>query len=253
MKRVVILCFVLLMTLGMSAQSQQKKWSVIPKIGVNFSNLSDMSVWADCDEAPTPSLHEARPRTMTDLLVGAEFDYNVHPALEIGVGAYYSRQGCHYKNFSNEYPTNPDDPTVINIEGWENNNVHLQYLNIPVIAKLHVNDNVALKAGVQCGVYLSGNWVYDITTITKNNITDKYVGDPVFKHHNDDLDYWIAPTCWSVPLGVEFEYERVVLDVNYALPLSGFCKKKVDENFPNGFTLSKGRNRVLSMTVGYRF
>lgn len=250
MKRVVILCFVLLMTLGMSAQSQQKKWSVIPKIGVNFSNLSDMSVWADCDEAPTPSLHEARPRTMTDLLVGAEFDYNVHPALEIGVGAYYSRQGCHYKNFSNEDRTNLP---VVSIDGWDNNNVHLQYLNIPVMAKLHVNDNVALKAGVQCGIFLSGNWAYDITTIKIDELTHENVGTPSTVSNDDDFSVWAASTCWSMPLGVEFEYEHVVLDVSYAFPLSGFCKTKKDELFPNGFMASKGRNRVLSMTVGYRF
>lgn len=222
----------------------QKKWSVIPRVGVNFSNLSGMTLM----HTSLSGEKKESPKTMTDLMVGAEFDYYVHPAIEVGLGAFYSRQGCHYKNFSDSYSTNK--PNTILVSGVENNNVHLQYLNIPVIGTLHISDNVSLKAGLQCGVFLAGNWVSDMSDM---EVVDGISQNVITTHSDYDIGWSCADLVWSMPLGFEFEYERVLFTATYALPLTGFGKEIPAPGDLKPTKVYSGSNRVVSISVGYRF
>lgn len=227
---------------AVSAQGvSRKKWSVIPRVGVNFSNLGDMSVFHGNASV------EERPKTMSDITAGAEFRYFVHPAIEVSVGAFYSRQGCHYKNYHDTYTT--DLPNKVHVDGVENSNIHLQYFNIPVMGSLHLSENVALQLGVQCGVFLDGHWVNDYTRM---DVIDGISQNVVTNHVDDDLSWMCASTVWSMPIGVEFEYEHVLFSGSYAIPLSGFCKK-VPIPGGNPDKMSRGSNRVLTFSVGYRF
>ena len=240
MRKIIILLALTLYTTMMYAQGySSKNWSIVPRIGLNFSNLGDMSVWHQ--------QREETPKTLTDIVAGAEFDYYVHPAIEVGIGAFYSRQGCHYKDYSDTYSTNK--PNIIKVDGVENSNVHLQYLNIPVTGKFHLDDNIAIKAGVQCGILLNGKWENDYTEI---EVVDGISQNATVNHIDDDIKWMCRKTVWSMPIGIEFEYEHVLFGATYAIPLTGFSKT-VGQDSGTPTKLSKGSNRVLTFSVGYRF
>lgn len=241
MKKIFVIILMFAAVLNANAQENKKRWSVIPRLGLNLSNLDDMDLFYDFDKKQKPS------RT-ADVMAGAEFEYRLHPALSVGVGALYSRQGCHYKSYSVTYST--DQPNTQHVEGVDNNNIRLQYINIPVTGSWHISESFALKLGVQCGVFLAGNWTNDITTM---DVTKDEVQNATTMHADDDLEWMCAKTVWSMPLGVQFEYCNVLVDISYAIPLTGFAKEIVIPGATKPEKMSKGRNQVLSFSVGYRF
>ena len=240
MKKLFILAFALIISTSIKAQDSEKDWSIIPRVGLNLSNLGDMDVWYGDNE-------KATPRTMPDFFAGAEFDYRIHPAVSVSIGAFYSRQGCHYKNYSVSEKTSQTG--VVHVEGMENQNIHLQYLNIPVMGKLHISESVALKAGIQCGVYLSGNWVSDYSEMDIRNGETQNIQST---HDDSNLNWMCAKTVWSIPVGVEFEYSHVIVSASYAIPLTGFCKSVDMLSTTGKDKISNGCNKVLSFSVGYR-
>lgn len=226
--------------LNISAQEREKNWSIVPRVGLNMSNLSDMDfLYGDNKVAKT--------KTLTDFTIGADYEQWVHPNVSLAIGAHYSRQGCHYKSFAEKYTTNQSN--VMHCEGTDNNNIHLQYINIPLTASYHLNDFLAVKAGVQCGVFLSGNWVTEHTEWTETNgITEDFKTTDT----NDKLDWMCAKTVWSIPLGVEFSYDHILINVSYAFPVTGFGKKVEIPGASEKEKISKGFNKVWTLSVGYR-
>lgn len=239
MKKITILVISLAMALGISAQDD-KNWSLIPRIGLNISNLGDM----DIEYSTNGTM---KPHAYSNVMAGAEFDYSLNQALSVGVGAFYSRQGCHYKGYST--PPYPIGDDVMRSSIVESSNVVLQYLNIPVTGTLHLSENLAFKTGIQCGVLLSGSWDQDETIIdTKNGEIINNQSVP----SNTDMNELCSKTVWSIPLGFQVEYEKILVDVSYAIPLTGFCKSVMTDD-GSEIKFSKGCNKVLTFSVGYRF
>lgn len=239
MKRIVFLLVCILCISGAKAQ-HVGKLSFIPRVGLNLSNLGDMDIYTGFEGG------KMVPKYRADVVAGAEAEYSVHDAVSVSLGAYYSRQGCHYRNHMDKTIMN-DDPNQLHYEGLDNQNVKLQYLNIPLLAKLHISDMVSLKTGLQCGVFLAGHWTWDLNvTETINNEVQK----SQTTHCDDDLEWGCSKTVWSIPVGFEIEYQRANISVSYAIPLNSFAKEVT--GIGGHYHLSKGRNKVLSFTVGYR-
>lgn len=228
-----------------NAQERDRDWSIIPRVGLNFSNLGDMTVWYGDDMNNMDN--KISPNVLTDYTLGADFEYFFHPALSVSLGAHYSRQGCHYRSYSTKYTT--DKPNEYRCEGVDNNNIRLQYINVPVSAALHVTDYLAIKAGIQCGFNISGNWTSDVTTWTqKLNETEDFSTIST----NEDIKWMCAKTVWAIPVGIELEYENVIINAGYSIPLSGFCKEVPIPGGASPERMSNGRNKVWTISVGYR-
>ena len=113
MKKLMIIAAMMVATLTASAQQPTGTFSIIPKAGINLSNLAgDIS----------------GNSIKIGLVAGAEGMYQVNPLVGISAGLLYSMQGC---------------------EGEGNAKLNYDFINIPILANFYVAPNFALKIGLQ--------------------------------------------------------------------------------------------------------
>lgn len=93
----------------------------------------------------------------------------------------------------------------------------LGYINIPILANYYVWQGLAVKAGVQPGIMLSAK-----------------EGDEDIKDGCKSFDF-------SIPVGVSYEFNKVVIDARYNIGLSKIYKE------------GDSKNSVIQFTVGYKF
>jgi hypothetical protein len=139
------------------------------------------------------------------LAAGAEVEYTLTDMFSLAGGILYSMQGA------------SEDGAVDYT--WK-----YDYLNLPMVANVYVAKNLALKAGVQFGFNMSHKLKSE--TSEGSNESDM----PNFKSFD-----------FSIPLGISYEYENVVLDARYNLGLT-----KVTDHLDS-------KNSVFQITLGYRF
>lgn len=236
------LFFVFVLTLVATASWSQKRvghYSFIPRVGLNLSNLGDMDIYIG--DNPT-SENVLKSKSRPDFMLGADVEYQLMEPLGISVGAYYSRQGCRWPDFSFSPIVDEDEKTTTtsSLQDWA---LTLQYINIPVSAKFYLNDFVAIHAGLQCGIKLDGN----MHSVSSDLIEDAS-GNKTFKSETNDSKFdHLTPLVFSIPVGASIEYENVILDVRYNIPLSRFCNLKYQNDY-----VWTGRNQVWTLSIGYR-
>lgn len=104
----------------------------------------------------------------------------------------------------------PDDPTE---------KVKLNYVNVPLVANFYVSKGLAVKAGVQLG-FLTSAKVNDL-----------------------DIKDRCESTAISIPVGLSYEYENIVLDARYNINVTKVNKEGSKEQ----------RSDLLMVTLGYKF
>ena len=139
---------------------------------------------------------------------GAELEYHVSPVVGISGGILYSMQGAKIKDV--------DDAKM-----------NMNYVNIPILANFYVAPGLAFKAGIQPAFNVSNEVKVQGVTIDY----DKYA---------DDGDA-IKTFDFSIPVGISYEYQNVVLDARYNIGVS-----KIADG-------DAGRNSVFQLTLGYKF
>lgn len=234
MRKLIAMAALLMMFLSANAQKNVGEWSFIPRLGMNLSNVSNMDVWTGLPGG-TEEVH--KPSYTPGVVAGMEVEYQLMDPLGISVAALYSQQGCHYSPF-----TVYESETKA--EGTENFNYDWQYLNVPVTANLYFDNYyflAFLRVGLQAGVYLSGKNHYEMAEINIDKNGHKTNGDvTIFDEKMQNM----KPVVWSIPVGFGLEYDHVLVDVRYNIPLS---------QAGNGEFLKGSRNKVWSFSVGYRF
>lgn len=106
----------LLAAFGMGSAFAQKQWTIMPKAGINVSNMTN----TDGDYK-------------VGLVTGVEVEYRVSSLIRISAGGAYSQQG---------FKGSEDGATL---------KVRMDYFDIPVLANFYVTKGLALKTGVQPG------------------------------------------------------------------------------------------------------
>ena len=137
------------------------------------------------------------------LAVGAELGYAISSNIDVTAGLLYSMQG-----------TGSDD---------SDDNINMDYLNIPILFNYYVAPGLAIKAGVQPGFLLSSKW-----------------GDDDFKDLNETFDL-------SIPLGLSYEISDFVIDARYNLGITDVLKSGKGFHWDG-----KARNSVIMLTLGYK-
>ena len=112
-------------------------------------------------------------------------------------------------------------------DGVKDWHTRLNYLTVPVVINYYIYKGLALKAGLQLGLLLSANVAY------KEN-GDKH--DTKVTDHYNKFDL-------SIPIGISYEFSRVVIDARY---LFGLTKVNKDGD-------KTWRNSVILITTGYKF
>lgn len=147
------------------------------------------------------------------LAAGAELEYQVSDIFSLSAGALYSMQGAKY------------DQTILNQD--IRTTTKLDYINVPIMANVYVVKGLAVKLGIQPGFNVNSKQTFSGKTVL-GDIDKKYELDA------KSVDF-------SIPVGLSYEYNNVVLDARYNWGLT-----KV-------FDGSDAKNSVFQITLGYKF
>ncbi len=162
--------------------------------------------------ANVTKMDETDPRI--GLAVGAELEYQVTDIFSLSAGALYSMQGCKSDGNIGSY--------FIGDTPMKDGKWNLEYINVPIMANVYVVKGLAIKLGVQPGFNVN------------SDLKVKAGGDKI----SADLD---AKTFdFSIPVGLSYEYENLVLDARYNWGLT----KIIDG--------SDSKNSVFQITLGYK-
>lgn len=219
--------------MGMStmgwAQVETGTFSVIPRVGLNLSTISDESL--------TNDVGTMKSKYKAGAMAGVDLEYRISEPLAASVGAYYSREGCNYKDNVLDHPV----PGTYNV--LSRSYFTIDYLKIPVMARWYVTDKFSVGTGVQAGIGLWNRTHTESQEVKVNNGSYTYSTDIEKANVKGN---GLRNVLWSVPVSVAVEYERVILDLRYSIPLSKVYQS--DGKHPDG----DERLQCWSISVGYR-
>lgn len=230
-----------------NAQREAGEWSLIPKLGVTLSKVSGDKIFTDDG-------YELKSQMRPGFEMGAELEYMATDQVGISIAAMYSQQGAHYGDFT--YIGEAKDGEA-DFEKVQDIKMPMNYLNIPLMCNVYITDKLAVKAGVQFGCLLSSKMKYSTASGRMDTRTGKYLycydanGNPaedgaqVYFDKEEDLKDFYKKLDVSIPIGISYEFDNVILDARYRFGVNNINDMKELSD--------KMRNSVFSFTVGYRF
>ena len=228
MKKTILLCAMAIAVLGAQAQgkeSQPKRgtFSFTPQVGVTWAKQTKV---AACKAGFTG---------------GLEVAYQATTDWAFSLGLFYTQAGSKYKDFEEKiFAEGQQRPALVTGHAFTNQHHTFGYITVPVMAHYYVAQGFAVKAGVELGLLTTAKREWDQTEFTVNNETNVTTyGKP--QSCEMDLKDEAKSVMLALPVGVSYEYEQVVLDARYHFPLT-----KAMETIDT-------RNRLFTLTVGYRF
>lgn len=210
----------MIVTTKASAQYEPGTWSIQPKVGVGFSQISNME---DVDMGSSKLDNQLTYAAST----GVEFEYQASKMISVAAGLSYGVQGTGWKDFKQ------------GDEKMKNPRVELEYIQVPIIANVYLAKGLALKTGVQFGFLVDSN--------VKMTYDGKVVGRDATMDASIDMKKDFKKFDLSIPVGISYEFNsHWVLDARYHIGLTKLNKE----------TLSNGKdwkNSMFLMSVGYKF
>lgn len=192
MKKLFILAAILLFVCSAKAQSDI---TIGPKVGLNVTNISNID----------------NSKNKISIHLGGFAEWKVNDFFAIQPELLYSRQGFRTK------------------DGDIKGKFRVNYLNIPVLAKLYVLDELSVDLGPQLGFALNGK------SKLKN---DGHTATEKFKHLNTvEL---------SFAIGVSYNWDDLMFSARYNVGLSNV----IDKDY---LDMGNNKNHVFQLSVGYRF
>lgn len=140
------------------------------------------------------------------LAAGVEAEYQATDIFSISAGIIYSMQGNKYE------------------EKGVTSTQKLDYINIPILANVYVTKGLAVKLGVQPAFNVSDKIKY---SGGKVSIQDEDAGAESFD--------------FSIPVGLSYEFNNVVLDARYNFGVTSVADG------------GDAKNSVFQFTLGYKF
>lgn len=229
MKRIAFLLTVLTASLLAQAQPSAGSFSLIPRLGVNFANMTNDEVVVDLMQQE----HTLKSRIKPGLMVGFDGEYQATSDLFMSLGLQYSRQGSRFPDFERK-----DGEFV---EGYSDWHTDLDYLNVPLLFGYRIAKGFSVKAGLQLGLLLGGKEKMSYTDITILDGGTRKQGNAV-PRETDVKDVYKSVDL-SIPLALSYEFENVILDARYNFGLTRIHQ----------LDAVKSRNSVIQLSVGYRF
>lgn len=234
MKSILTIIMAIACSLAAMAQPKQGTFSITPRAGVVISSYSGGHLFVQ-GISDNYSDIKLSPKYRTAFSGGVDAEYQLTTTLSLSAGIHYMQQGCKYDNLSQT--VEPSKTTKITY-GLTEMSENLHYLQFPVLASLWVAPNLAVKIGVQPGAWLSGNIKYTESQVTeeKGQVVDTY-----YQVHDDEINVY-RKFDLSIPIGISYEFENVVLDARYNIGLTRLMD-----------TSDGPRHKTFMFTAGYRF
>ena len=199
MKRVFITLLLLSATIGIEAQHNHKRWSLIPRIGINSSKTTDNQYWVLPETTEKEMAKVRDTNRKVGIVAGLDADYMFTKWLGGTLGVTYSNEGF------KKYEITQD----------------LNYLNISALANIYTFKGLALKSGIQYGILLGAH-----NDVKHREATKEALG---YNLNNNKRDY--RNENWSIPIAVSYEYKNIVLDLRYNIGIKNIYSHKVDDDY----------------------
>ena len=225
MKRIITLAFLSAISLASFAQSKAGTWSVIPHVGVSIASLTHQSGGIEVGDNQS---QEVKPQARPGFTGGVDVMYQASDNIGLSIGLSYVQAGCKYKDV--------DDNGVI----WHDHYDRMDYISVPLVGHSYIAPGLSINVGVApsfliYGKYHAGMQTYDLDTDGhRTNVKEAEI--------DQDIKKGLRNFTLSIPVGISYEYENVVLDARYNVGVLNAYKY--------GLT---ARNKVFEVSVGYKF
>lgn len=225
MKRIITLAFLSAISLASFAQSKAGTWSVIPHVGVSIASLTHQSGGTVVGDNQS---QELKPQARPGFTGGVDVMYQASDNVGLSIGLSYVQAGCKYKDV--------DDNGVT----WHDHYDRMDYISVPLVAHSYIAPGLSINVGVAPSFLIYGNYhagmqTYDLDTDGhRTNVKEAEI--------DQDIKKGLRNFTLSIPVGISYEYENVVLDARYNVGMLNVYK--------HGLT---ARNKVFEVSVGYKF
>lgn len=227
MRRLFLLCLFVLTLFGAQAQPKWGTWSVVPHVGVSFANLTKDAIYV-------PYNGTSHSQTRIGFSGGADVYYQLTDKLALSGGVAYTQAGCNYKDV-------PADLSARSGTVLHDSYYNLGYVDVPLLAHIYISKDLALSIGCQPSFLTkatSHTEMQDYETDGKGGI--KYDKTEVSE---GDAKTLFKKTAFSIPVGISYEYENVMLTARYNIGLSKVYNHDLSDN----------KNKIITVSVGYKF
>ena len=187
MKKLFFAAAVLMCSLTAFAQSKEGTFNILPKAGINISNLSNK------DNA----------KVKVGFTAGAEAEYQLTKQLSLSAGALFSMQGAKSTTVFREVDNTTKEIREVDIK----NTMEFDYINVPILANYYIIEGLAVKLGIQPGFNI----------VAKRKRTD---GVEKESKNLSDLGVDVRKVDISIPIGVSYEFNDFVVDARFNLGLT---------------------------------
>jgi hypothetical protein len=225
MKRIITLAFLSAISLASFAQSEAGTWSVIPHVGVSIASLTHQSGGIEVGDNQS---QELKPQARPGFTGGVDVLYQASDIVGLSIGLSYVQAGCKYKDV--------DDNGMI----WHDHYDRMDYISVPLLAHSYIAPGLSINVGVApsfliYGKYHAGMLSYDLDADGHRTNVQEGVMDI-------DTKKGLRNFTLSIPVGISYEYENVVLDARYNVGVLNVYKHGLS-----------ARNKVFEVSVGYKF
>lgn len=222
----------LLASCALFAQSPAGTFSLIPRVGATLSNITNETVVHSLGSQQVA----LDSKTRLGMMIGADLQYQLSELIAVSLGAFFQQAGCNYED-TDLAQAGPGQYEVL-----RDSRTTIQYLAAPLMAHLYVSPGFSLNLGVQAAFALSNRMYSNSTTVTVGKD-----GSYTYTGEADVIDAknaFVNNVELSIPVGISYEKEHVVVDARYLFGLSKVYKGLLDHN---------NRNRVFIISAGYKF
>ncbi|WP_315362602.1 porin family protein [Prevotella jejuni] len=224
MKRIAVLIVLVTSTLVSMAQNKPGTWSVIPHVGVSISSLLGGS---GIYEVGDNMIVEVKPHALLGFVGGTDVMYQASDVVGLSAGLSFVQAGCKFK----------DDKGKNSVV--YNRNLRMNYVTMPILIHSYLLPGFSVKAGIEPTLLVSAK---------SHEVQQSYEVDKEGKKsnfHEDeftiDMKNGMRKFGLSIPIGVSYEYENVVLGALYHVGVFNIYKKG-----------DSSRNSVFEVSVGYK-
>ena len=211
-------------TLVSMAQNKPGTWSVIPHVGVSISSLLGGSGIYEVGDNMTV---EVKPHALLGFVGGTDVMYQASDVVGVSAGLSFVQAGCKFK----------DDKGKNSVV--YNRNLRMNYVTMPFLIHSYLLPGFSVKAGIEPTLLVSAK---------SHEVQQSYEVDKEGKKsnfHEDeftiDMKNGMRKFGLSIPVGVSYEYENVVLGALYHVGVFNIYKKG-----------DSSRNSVFEVSVGYK-
>ena len=206
--------------------ADEKRLTLIPKLGVNYSTTS-LDSWVSKGVIDKPDVFG-----LVGPVGGLELEYSLKKKFSLSAALLYSMQGRKYDDLDSHLAAKNEGKIRDMIDATISTQRH-HYINLPITANYYVAEGLSLRLGVQIGclVYKSGRqeWPYDHT----------YDSNPKRSIGNSPMKFDVG-----IPVGLSYALKNgLQFDLRY---IHGLTK------ISSSSGIIEEKNRVAQFTVGYR-